>query len=246
MSGFTLIQVQSVDKAFRDGVLEMSTEPSGVPLVDAGNASSSVTVLLIGISFLLILINFPRIVGIMPSILRGFVFRRDAMKIGRSSKSVSDRNAMALSLFIPFCLLVGGTGIFNPSFLGNIPGHWMAPLFAVFLAAAFLLRLLFTSIANPAGMKSDEWDAAKGSIVNSFCVAVPAMLLAAGIMAVFGVEKDGMKLVLSIVMAIALAVDIISTSGFLHEGCSLIRTFLYLCALEIIPVGALAAVAILL
>ena len=73
--------------------------------------------LLVLFSFLIVLLLLRRLVNIMPSLMACMIRGKESLNLEASVKLSLDRDALALAMIIPFCLVAFRYRLYSPGFI---------------------------------------------------------------------------------------------------------------------------------
>ena len=125
--------------------------------------------------------------------------------------------------------------------LRTAPLGWIA---AVVLAYYVVRRILYALIPHRK-VNSEYWRACMNA-ASLFSVMLAVLwLLTVGAMVVLGLPQDVVRWVLVGELALCMGLTFIRQAEILASQCGVFLSFLYLCALEIIPVTGLVSVLML-
>jgi hypothetical protein len=201
--------------------------------------------LLVLFSFLIVLLLLRRLVNIMPSLMACMIRGKESLNLEASVKLSLDRDALALAMIIPFCLVAFRYKLYFPGFIEEMTDDSVLGIYFGVFAVYIFLRFLMTWLFRPQKLPKKTYVAADKAS-RSFFIVYTLMLLAMG--GVFGladvqdsISRDAMLWVSAFMYLLFLLrkTQIFSTS------CSVFAGFLYLCALEMIPTGILVVSAII-
>ncbi len=201
--------------------------------------------LLVLFSFLIVLLLLRRLVNIMPSLMACMIRGKESLNLEASVKLSLDRDALALAMIIPLCLVSFRYRLYSPDFIEEMTDDSVLGIYFGVFAVYIFLRFLMTWLFRPQKLPKKTYVAADKAS-RSFFIVYTLMLLAMG--GVFGladvqdsVSRDAMLWVSAFMYLLFLLrkTQIFSTS------CSVFAGFLYLCALEMIPTGILVVSAII-
>lgn len=224
---------------FRDGFLEMSTSPlqqAAESRLWGDCVSNRVLAVLSILAFFLVFADFLRMI---PSLMDCLGRYRANMTLEHSVSKARSRNYIAMVVLVPFCLAVDKTQLFRPSFWERIPEFWSIFVTIGFISAYFLLRNFLYLIARPKGLNSEELVAVRHSLYNYFILAGVLLVISLLLMSVFNVCPGTVRNVLSIELLLFWLIAFIRIGQFFGSHCNGFLTFLYLCALEFLPLGIL-------
>ena len=137
-------------------------------------------------------------------------------------------------------------GFFNADVLGVIPEAWSSPVTLGIIIIWLLVKYLAFYFCSLRAPRPDTFHTAHTSFFNYWILAGLLLVLTAGVIAFTGIPDDTGRRILLYELAVMYLVAILRKSQILLSYCGPLTTFLYLCALEFIPTGALIAGCILL
>ena len=181
----------------------------------------------------------------MPSLMACMIRGKESLNLEASVKLSLDRDALALAMIIPFCLVDFRYKLYFPGFIEEMTDDSVLAIYFGVFAVYIFLRFLMTWLFRPQKLPKKTYVAADKAS-RSFFIVYTLMLLAMG--GIFGladvqdaVSRDAMLWVSAFMYLLFLLrkTQIFSTS------CSVFAGFLYLCALEMIPTGILVVSAII-
>lgn len=186
------------------------------------------------------------IAGILPS-LAACLFRwKECLNLENSMRLSRDRNIFAAYLTIPFCLVVAHYRMYAPSFLDGIHGFaYTGCIFAVFACYLLVRTAAYVLVRKPRGGEKIFKSARKVSW-SYFCIIATAILISAGICSFSGLSIETSRTVLYYVLLVSYLFSIFRKFQIFKNTCSFLTSFLYLCALEILPAGILVLPAVFL
>ena len=141
------------------------------------------------------------------------------------------RNRLAGLLFVPFCLASDWAG------LTPLPLFLLAGV----LAVTGLLKWAISRILSHKKVSQDNWNAAVHACFTLFIVLSVISVLSAGIMGVFRVYENVARIVLYAETGLFYLLSLAREAQILNSNCGPLRSFLYLCALELPPAAVLAS-----
>ena len=210
--------------------------PTTSPVSDVATLLSVVVI----ISFL------RRIIEIFPSLLASLIRWKESVNLSNSVKLNRDRNTIALAMIVPFCLTVSASRIYSPSFmdsLGKDAGFGITlGIFIVYL----IIRSLLERFCAPKRRNIQAYRCAKESSYTFFILLTILSMTLWGILSVFNINAEIAKDAMLWLSAVIYIIFILRKTQIFASSCSIFTAFLYLCALEILPTGALVASAVIL
>ena len=186
------------------------------------------------VAVLLFIFNLKDYIRLLPTVFACTGRAKPNIALEHNIHTFKERNITALTLLIPFVLLVHKYGMYKPSFLEDLPPVWSL-LSGFGAVAAFLaVRYLFYPL-RPYRLHGDESKAAHNVLYTCFIALVTIMVATAAGMSIFKASTNSVRAVLLIETAVFYFLSIIRSGQILSLHCSALSTFLYLCALEILP-----------
>ena len=197
------------------------------------------------ISLLIVLMLLNTLVGICPSLLACLIRWKESVNLDASVKLGRDRDIMALCMMIPFCLTVFRFRLYDPSWTdGMLPNPRLGAIIGIF-AAYVILRSILEYVFRSKKMNPKTYKTACKSSYTFFSVLTLILLLTGGILSFRGVDPEGIKSAMLWISALIYALFVIRKFQIFVSSCSFFAAFLYLCALELIPTGAVIASAVI-
>ena len=197
----------------------------------------SVSILVLVFVVLMILL-LPTFMQLAPYIGDSFLRARGSSALENSVKVSRDRNTVALVMLLPALLLTFRYRLYNPDFLAQDAGDRRLWLIAASFGVYFILRLVIYLVLKPR-RRYENFQVAHHASYTFFILMVLLMLATAGILFLFKLPDQPIRTVLYLEIAGIYLVFLIRRTQILSLSCNHFRTFLYLCALELIPTAAL-------
>ena len=111
-------------------------------------------------AFLVVLLLLRRLLNIFPSLLACLTRGKESLNLEASVKLSRDRDALALAMIVPFCLVAVMYRLYSPGFIEVFSENETVGIyFAIFLLYV-LLRLLMTWLFRPHRMQHKVYSAA--------------------------------------------------------------------------------------
>lgn len=236
--------ISPVDSAFVSGSLMLPSTPSHSTFEEF--AASPVTDIVSLISLVVCITVLRRLIDIFPSLATSLIRWKESQNIFSSIRLSRDRSAIALSLVIPFCLLVTRYGLYSPSFLENFGTDARFGMTTGIFITYLILRACLEKVCAPNRRnKQTYWCGCRSA--DTFFILLTLFLLASGgIFHVFNVDPEVARSAMLWLSAVIYAIFLLRKTQIFTSSCSIFTAFLYLCALEILPTGALIASAVIL
>lgn len=201
--------------------------------------------LLVLFSFLIVLLLLRRLVNIMPSLMACMIRGKESLNLEASVKLSLDRDALALAMIIPFCLVAFRYRLYSPGFIEEMADVSLLGIyFGVFVVYLFL-RFLMTWLFRPQKLPKKTYVAADKASRSFFIVYTLLLLAMGGIFGLADVQDAVSRDAMLWVSAFMYLLFLLRKTQIFSTSCSVFAGFLYLCALEMIPTGILVVSAII-
>ena len=197
------------------------------------------------ISLLIIIMLLRRLVNIYPSLLACMIRWKENVNLQMSVKLSTDRNLLALSMIIPFCLTVYRFGLYRPEFMAEMDEAAGVGVTIGIFTAYMLTRRLCYIMARPRKASQTMYRTSASASYTFFIILALLLLATGGVLSFFDVNPDMIKTAMIWVSACIYAVFMFRCAQIFASSYNLFIVFLYLCALEIIPTGILVISAII-
>lgn len=196
------------------------------------------------ISVIIVIIMLRRIVGILPAVFACTLRWKECVKLDSFLKTSRDRDLTALALILPVMLTIQRYTLLPYRFLdsmvpeaalGVITGIFVCYIgFRMFSALLFLPRKSHKKSRNP-----------DYSERTFFIIIAVSILSVSWIMSLFHIYPTITRHTIIWLSAAIYTLYLIRKFEFFQSSHSLFASFLYLCALEIVPTGILVVSAII-
>ena len=187
-----------------------------------------------------------RIIEIFPSLVASLLRWKESVNLSNSVKLNRDRNLIALVMIVPFCLVVAASGIYNPSFMNSMSEDARFGIILGIFNVMLIVRTLLEKLCAPKRRNSQTYRFAKESSYTFFILMTILMLILWGILSILKIDGQTAKDAMLWLSAIIYLIFLLRKTQIFTSSCSIFTAFLYLCALEILPTGALVASAVIL
>ena len=197
------------------------------------------------ISLLVCLLMLRRFVGVFPSLMACIVRWKESVNLDAGATLSRDRDMMALAMILPFCLCAEKFSLYDPTWMGNLgPGGRLGAVIGIFTAYASVRKGLEYAL-RPKKMNPKTYRTA-GKASYTFFILLTLMLMSTGGLLSFADVNPGIiRNAMLWVSAITYALFLLRKTQIFVSSCNFFSSFLYLCALEILPTGALVASALI-
>lgn len=178
-----------------------------------------------------LLMNLNRLADLFPQLVDCLFRWKGNVSMEHSLNIARQRNFTFIILSVPAILIIWRYGLYSGSFL--------------FCAAAWcgflLLRLAMYEAAAPRKLDREYRMAARRGLYSAAIPLIALMLVTSGLWAAAGWSDETAKTAFFAEMILFYSVHIIHSFRILHYGYNVFFSFLYLCALEFLPLAALIA-----
>ena len=194
--------------------------------------------ILVVISVLLCILVLGRFLGLFPYLADSLSRLRGCVALEGSVRVRQDRNLVALSLVIPAILLVWRYRLYNPDLISGLEPDFRLCAVAAALAAFVLLRGLMYLILRP--RRGQEHFRHEHRVAYTYFIFLMIfVLLIVGILSLTTLDEGMVRWVLYGASAFIYLLFLHRCLQILSLSCNPLRTFLYLCGLEILPLSLL-------
>ena len=233
-----------VDSAFVKGHLTLPSVPGTVSGYET--VASPISDVMALLSLLVIITLLRRLVEIFPSLIAGIIRWKESVNLFNSVRLSRDRNMIALSLVVPFCIIIYRTGLYSPAFLNTFTGDARFGLITGIIIGYIITRALLEKMCAPKKRNSQMYWCACRSAYSFFILLVLLLLALWSVLGIFNVDDETVRSAMLWLSAAIYTIFILRKTQIFASSCSIFTAFLYLCALEILPTGALIASAVIL
>ena len=197
------------------------------------------------ISLLIALLLLKTMVGVFPSLVACLTRWKESVNLDASVQLSRNRDITALALVIPFCLTVTRFRLYDPHFMVGLNDNGRLAVTIGILIGWMLLRTFLEHLLRPRKGNPKAYGTARKAAYTYLCILTLLLILTGGIMAFVDAAPETIKTAMLWISATIYAVLLLRKTQILISSYSFFASFLYLCALEIIPTGALVASAII-
>ena len=233
-----------MEEIFRSGTLEMSASPLETLAAPACWSDVLLNRILILVSIALIMRCLLDLFRLTPPLLYSYSRARGAEALEQSMGTARVRNHIALCLTLPFCLIVDRFQLLRPAFIDHLPAEWSTPATIGLILSFLLLRGLCYLFIRVYHLDKKVAVTARHNLYNYPMLVLPLLLLTAAFLPLFHVPEETTRSIMRWTITGIWVVATWRTGQILHAYCSGFSTFLYLCALEIVPAAVLVAVVV--
>ena len=197
------------------------------------------------ISLLGMIVILRPFVEVFPSLLACLIRWKESVNLENVVTWARYRNWTAIIMIIPFCIIVQETGLYTPHFMADFNENFsMLTIIGVFLCY-LLMRYALIRLFKGKKMPLKTWQTANRSVYNFFILMTLLLLIESSIATFVGVNPLTIKKMLLWSAVAVYLIAMLRKVQILSADCHFLSAILYLCALEILPTGALVASAII-
>lgn len=224
---------------FYSSTLEMSLTPlSGVSAGLSWGDVLSNRIAIIAVLILLVL-EIQDIIRVFPALLRCVPLWKGNLELEHSVSQARTRNTVSLVMGLLFCIVADRYSLCNPSFRAVAGPGWQLAVTAGLLAGTALLRRLFY-LVSPFRSKTSEFACTvRHTFYNYFILFAALALLVCVALGAVRASDGTVRITLYVAAGLVYFLQLVRTGQILRSRYGLFATFLYLCALEILPIGIL-------
>ena len=233
-----------LDTLFKSGQLLLETSVPPEAPVEAEPSSWLLSVLVVVFAVLAIA-TLKRFLQVLPYMADSYLRVRGSAALEGSIRVSQDRNLVALVLTIPAILLAYHHRLYDPSLLRDLDPNLRLAGIALALLAYALVRHMVYFWVRP-HHRMDIFRQAHRVAYTYFIFLMLLVLVTTGILSLVGVENPIMRYIIYGETGLVFCLFLHRSSQILSLSCNRLRTFLYLCALEILPAALLVVSAVVL
>ena len=193
------------------------------------------------ISVIIVITTLKKVVSIFPSLIACIIRWKESVNLEASVKLKRDRDIIAFTMIIPFCLTAARFRLYDPGFMKGLGDTaYLGAIIGTFAAYIIIRNILDAIFLPPRKRRKGEGIAIRCSY--SFFIILTFLLLAAGSILTFAnVGEETVRCTMLWISGLTYTLFTIrKTQIFINSG-SFFAAFLYLCALEFLPTGLLIA-----
>ena len=229
------------DTIFRSGTLELPLAPPATDPLPEAWIDMGVNRILVFAAVLILLASLKGFLRVAPHIFRSLGRSRGCLNLEHSYSMATLRSHSAIAFILPFCLIADRYSLL-PFLCGWTLPEWAGSLAVLCVMAVYvILRNVIYYVIVPGRMDYDYSKALNRTLYTLFIVLCLALLVSLAISIVLNVPSALFRRIFLIETAVFYAISLLRTVQFLSVYCSGFATILYLCALEFVPLAAVAA-----
>lgn len=200
--------------------------------------------ILITVSVVLALLSLKGFLRLYPTFLRCVSRWKEAFSLQHSLGDARDRDILAFACLLPFAVIIDKYAVYSPSFMEKVPELLRTPALILGAIALAVLRRIF----GPKHRRyhREQIYASVRSMYTHFIVLTTLLIGTVLVLEAFHCSQDAIRAVSIGEIALMEMVSMVHTAQILGSFCRGFATFLYLCALEIIPTALIVVSAMVL
>ena len=234
-----------MEEVFKSGTLNMSASPLEALGTTPLWADVLTNRILAVVAVFLLVLLLPELFRLIPHLLYCYGRARGAEALEHSLSTAHPRNLLAVSFLLPFSLILDRFAVLRPAFWSVIPPTWSAPATLSLAVAFVLVRAIFHGFFHPRRMNGEVVATLRHNLYNYLPLLLPLMLLVAAVLMIPSLDESVGRTVFRGLIAAVWGFATLRSGQILAAHGAGFSTFLYLCALELIPAALLVAVVVL-
>lgn len=176
----------------------------------------------------------PAFIELLPYLADSLFRARGSVALENSVRVSRARNRVAGAMMLPFMLMVFRLRLWEPSLMDRLSPEWQLAAVAAVFVVYFLVRVVMFLALKPR-RRYDNFVLSHRAAYTFFILMMILLLATWGICWVFGVPAEAIRMVIYVEICVVYAAFLIRRAQFLSLSYRPLRTFLYLCGLEIVP-----------
>ena len=224
---------------FRGGTLDMSTEPFSRIAGELQWGDILVNRIAVMTTLVLLILEIPDLIRLYPQLLRCLSRWKGNLELEHSVSLARTRNNVALVAGISVCLIADRWSLVDPSIRQAAPAELKLAITAALLTGTVVLRRLIFIATKFRSLTSEYASTLRHTFFNYLILLTSLVLVTALAAAALRLSDGTVRHILYAEGAVFYLIHLIRSMQILRYGCGILATFLYLCALEILPVGIL-------
>ena len=222
---------------FQTGQLLLPDAPPAA-LTGAGEGLSMVASLLVAVSVLLFLLALRSFLNVLPYLSDNIFRARGSAALESSVRVSRDRNLVAAVFLIPAILLIYRYRLINAAILDTLtPDYRLLAIAGLFLGY-LVIRFLLYRWLRPR-RRYDEYQKAYRTGYTFFILLMMLALVSVAVCYVLRLQDSTVRTVLLVETGALFLLYLLRRGQILSLSCKPLTTFLYLCALELLPAALL-------
>jgi len=201
--------------------------------------------ILISVTALLLMFTLPRLVGLLPYLWKGSFRTKPVYDLENNVRLSRDRNSMAAIMVIPFNLIVSRYNLFPAGFIQKAP-LWQHTIIIIVVGIGYiLLREMLHAAFRPKKKGIEDYDIARKCGYNFEILCTLTLVGSVTVLHIFNAGDILARKVSYMEICLFFIFFLFVKSQILSKSCNQLKSILYLCTLEILPVATLVATALI-
>lgn len=217
----------------------MSAEPLAARAADPAWSDCIVNQVVVIVTIVLFLIELSNLLRIYPMLFRCLSRWKGNIELEHSVSMARTRNTVALVTALMLVLVADRWKLVNPSFKQALALEWQLAVSAGLIAGYVLLRRLAYQLMKYRSSTSEFASTLRHVLFNYQILLTSLMVLSALLLAGFRLPENVLRSVLYVECIVFAVLYLLRTGQIFASRCNIFTTILYLCALEILPLGIL-------
>jgi len=239
-----MLQSTPADSAFFKSTLQLETASEGFMAQSGQNAlwtDSWIMMATVAICLLSAVLALRKTVNITPSVIACIFRWKENVNLEYSLKLRRDRDLISILCFLPFCFTLSVNGVINPSYVPEDAHAFRLLVTICSIALYFFLLNLLSELFKEKSFPKDMFNTARHCIFTYYILVTGIIILSSGILSLFGAGQSLSRGVIIWEMSLIFIVFLYAKLQIFASFCKVFPTFLYLCALDLIPTALLVA-----
>jgi len=226
-----------VSDLFRQGHLEMSGVPLEALQIQLHWNDFLLNRILCIFSIALWIVLLSEYMKLLPELRYCMLRGKGNVALEHSLSLSRTRSLLSAAMFLPFCLLCDRYKLFEPHWWDRIVEGGSILITCGICLVFIVIRKLISFFLCPKKLKGDEKGAVRNTLSNIFLFCIPLMLAISAVGKISGLGDTALKTTLICLIGLTYLLVLVREIEILRMHCDGFSTFLYLCALDFVPVG---------
>ncbi len=193
------------------------------------------------ISVIILITVLKRLVNIFPSLVACLIRWKESVNLEASVKNSYDRDVIAVSMIMPFCLTADRFRLYDPSFMNGMNENiHICITFGIFIGYLVVRRMASLMVSSHRDKKR-IYSTAEKAAYTIFIILTLLLVTVGGVLSFLNVNPETTRNAMLWISAFTYALFLFRKLQIFSSSFSILTSFLYLCALEFIPTGLLIA-----
>ena len=221
---------------FPNGTLHLAQSPGGIAETSQVWTDNPLALFACILSAVCLVLAIRPLSGVWHKIVRGTLYGRTHIEIERNLSMKRNLTMSVVLLAVPTVSVFARFSVFGKDILSSIG----------LLAGYFILRAVIYRLLRHRKTDKDTWTATRRCVLPTIVLISVMTLVTFALWFVFKWDEEHMKIVFHIEIALCFLSELRQIAEILGLDHSRFSTFLYLCALEILPLSVFSAATVFL